>query len=202
MANANNPFGLRPVKNGDGSDFNGAVNAYYVPASDSTALFIGDPVIRVDTGANTAAVGNFPAGTLPIVTRATAGDTHRITGVVVGVERNPQNNSDTVYRPASTEAVVYVCDDPRATFEIQAAGTVTATMIGLNAVLTAGSGNTATGQSGFVLEISPDAPAADASNQLRILRLANKTGNELGAYSVLEVAINQHTEANNEVLGI
>ena len=44
MANANKPFGLRPSKTLNGSSTNMQLRKYYVPATDSTAVFIGDPV--------------------------------------------------------------------------------------------------------------------------------------------------------------
>jgi hypothetical protein len=45
MANSNAPTGLTPVRYASGAPYNGAANVYFVPASDSTALYIGDPVI-------------------------------------------------------------------------------------------------------------------------------------------------------------
>lgn len=50
MANIDAPFGLRPIRHKSGAPYNGAVNPYYVASTYATALFIGDPVIRVAGG--------------------------------------------------------------------------------------------------------------------------------------------------------
>lgn len=201
MANVDNAFGLRPVSKLGGVN-SGILKKYFVPASDATALFIGDPVVRAAGGSNPSQVGIYPAGTLPIVTRATAGATNSITGIVVAVEYPESENTDPVYRTASTDAIVFVVDDPDTVFEVQANGAVTATMVGLNAVLAAGTGSTGTGKSGFELDITGTAPAADATYQVRIDRVQNAPSNELGTNAVLEVKLNLHTESNNAVVGI
>lgn len=185
MANPNSPYGLKPVRERDGSPYSGAANTYYVPSTDATALFIGDPVILAGS-ADTA-------GTAPTVTRATAGATNRITGVVVGFQPSP----DFVpygYRPASTAMYVLVADDPYIEYVIQAdADGVAAAQVGLNANLTSGSGSTYTKRSGFILDGST--PDADATYQLRILGLEPQINNEVGAYADVLVRINLPTEA-------
>lgn len=206
MANTDAPFGLRPIKHKGGAPYTGAANPYYIPSTYATALFIGDPVIKTGT-ANTAEVtepgaGKFIPGSLPEINKATAGDGNAITGVIVGFSPDPDNLSRS-YNPASTERIAYVCDDPDVIFEIQADGAIAATQVGLNAVLIyTNAGSTTTGLSGVELDTSSDAPAADASNQLTILRVVNRTDNEAGsANTKVEVKINQHTESNN-VIGI
>jgi hypothetical protein len=204
MANNDTPFGLRPVRHRNGAAYNGAVNAYYVPASYGTALFVGDPVIKTGT-ANTAGVsapgaGSFTAGTLPEVNKAAAGDNNAITGVIVGFAPDP-NGLERTYNPASTERVVYVCDDPDVIFEIQADGAIAATQVGLNAVLIyTNAGSTTSGLSGAELDTTVDVPAADASNQMTIQRVVNREDNEAGtAFTKVEVKINNHTEAHGAI---
>jgi len=206
MANTDTPFGLRPVKHRNGAPYNAAVNAYYIPASYGTAMFIGDAVVITGTS-NTAEVaapgaGKFPAGTLPEINRATVGDGNAISGVVVGFAANP-SNLEQVHNPASTERVAYVADDPDTEFEIQADGTLAATQVGLNAVLIdTHAGSTVTGLSGTELDTTSDVPAADASNQLTIQRIKNVTDNELAsANAIAVVKINNHTAAHG-VIGI
>jgi len=209
MANSDTPFGLRPIRHRNGASYNGAVNHYYLPSTYATAMFIGDPVIKTGTSntafVHAAGVGDFEIGTLPEINKATAGDGNRITGVIVGFSTLPTDLSKQ-YNPASTERVALVCDDPDVIFQIQADGAVPAASIGLNAVLiytTAGS--TVSGLSGVELDTTSDVPAADASNQLVILRGANIPGNDItSAYGKLEVMINQHTENQGTVgtLGI
>ena len=68
MANDNAPRGLIPVRL-DGAPCNsGAVNAYLVAEADTTALFIGDPVIITGTAAIPTVATEFKGHTLPIVT--------------------------------------------------------------------------------------------------------------------------------------
>lgn len=203
MANQDAPFGLRPVMHRSGAPYNGATNAYYIPASYGTALFIGDPVVKTGT-ANTAGVtlpgaGFADIGTLPEINKATAGDGNAITGVIVGFSPDP-SGLDRTHNPASTERVAFVCDDPDVMFEIQPDGALAATQVGLNAVLIyTHSGSTTTGLSGAELDTSSDVPAADASNQLTIQRLVNRTDNEAGANVVALVKINNHTEAHGAI---
>ena len=203
MANIDAAFGLRPIKHRNGAPYNGAVNPYYVPAGYGTALFIGDPVTKTGT-ANSAILevpgGNFNVGTLPAVNKTAAGDDNPITGVIVGFGPDPDGLSR-IYNPASTERLVYVCDDPDVVFEIQADGAIAATQVGLNAVLIyTNSGSTTTGMSGAELDTTSDAPAADASNQLTIQRVVNRVDVEAGsANTVVEVKINNHTEAHGAI---
>ena len=209
MANTDTPFGLRPIRHRNGAPYNGAVNPYYLPSTYATAMFIGDPVIKTGTSntafVHAAGVGDFEIGTLPEINKATAGDTNRITGVIVGFAPLPTNLSQQ-YNPASTERVALVCDDPDVIFQIQADGAVPAASIGLNAVLIyTHSGSTTSGLSGVELDTTSDVPAADASNQLLILRGANIPGNDVtSTWCKVEVLINQHTENQGTVgtLGI
>ena len=210
MANADTPFGLRPIRHRNGAPYNGAATPMYVDSGYATALFIGDPVIKVAGGSNAAAVtapgaGSFAIGTLPSIEKVTAGDTNRVTGVIVGFAANPAN-LDQKHNPASTERVAFVCDDPDVVFEIQADGAIAAASVGLNAVfIYTHSGSTATGLSGVELDTTSDAPAADASNQLLILRAVNREDNDTTlTHAKVEVLINQHTENQGTVgtLGI
>jgi len=192
MANNDSPFGLRPV-NQFGGDYTGPTSLYYAPSTYSTDIFIGDPVTLTGT-ANTAVVrNNWDVGTLPEVNVTTVGDGNAISGVVVGIE--PVDQEAAVYGAASTERVLHVVDDPNALFEIQADGAIAATQIGLNAVLIAThSGSTSTGLSGMELDTTSDAPAADTSNQLTILRQVHRTDNEPNlVHNKIMVRINNHT---------
>lgn len=201
MANVDSPFGLKPVRYRNGAPYTGSATPMYVASDYGTALFIGDPVIKVAGGSNAAAVdavgvGHFEIGTLPSVEKATAGDTNKITGVIVGFAPDPDNLNRN-YIPASTGGVALVCTDPDVVFEIQADGAIPAASVGLNAVLIyTHSGNTTSGLSGVELDTTSDAPAADASNQLLIVGAVNRLDNDTTAtHAKVEVLINQHTEA-------
>lgn len=184
MANANVAAGLIPVRYASGAPYTGACNRYFVPASDATALFVGDPVIIA---------GGADADGVPTVTRATAAGAGRITGVVVGVI-----NSSTITgrsRPASTAGYVLVADDPNLLFEIQedsVGGALAAADIGLNADLVAGTGSTVTGLSGFMLDTSTK--NTTATLQLRIEGLVQRADNEVGANAKALVRINLPTQ--------
>lgn len=93
MANVNAAKGFSPVRFSNGRPYNGAGNSYFVPASDATALFIGDPVILA---------GSADAKGVPTITRATAAGGNYVSGVVIGFLPDPTNLTLT-YRPASTE---------------------------------------------------------------------------------------------------
>lgn len=202
MANSNSPFGLRPVRMKNGASWSGQVSLYYAPSDYATSLFIGDPVIIVGD-ANDAEVLGHPPGSLSEVNIATAGDGNAITGVIVGFDNVTRDSN--LYGAASTERLIQVVDYRDVIFEIRDDGTGTPSVdwVGLNAVLIAGTGNTTTGLSGWKLDGGGvDAPAADASNQLYIYRLAPKLDNEVGDYAIWEVLINQSAYAPENGLGV
>jgi len=194
MANANTPFGLRPVKHQDGSPYNGQVNVYSIAASYATALYIGDPVISSGT-ADTNGVPGI----------AIYGGTGAIRGVIVGLGKyegliaNP-SNLDITYRPASDPAVWYalVADAPDLIFEVQehSNGTaLAAAQVGLNTVLNSGTGNGYV--SGWELSSATDAtPATTATLAFRLLGLARRPDNAFGAYAKWLVSANVHELAH------
>ena len=191
MANANTPFGFKPVKHMNGSPWNGKVNVYYVPATDSTALFKGDAV-KLAGAAD--ATGKFP-------TVAQAAATDAVCGVVVGFGDNPHvgirpDTPNLDYRLASTAMYVFVVDDPYVIFEVQEDSTgnsITAAMVGLATDIEVTAGNTATGKSGMMLDSSDTATAA---GQCRIMRLVDREDNALGNYAKWEVLLAEHQFLN------
>lgn len=205
MANQDTPFGLRPLRMKGGSPYNGAINPYYKNSDYGTAMFIGDCVTK-QGDANAAVVeapgGTFAVQTLPEVKRTTPGDSNsdaeRITGVVVGFGANP-NDLSKVHSPASTEAVVWVVDDPNVVFEVQTDTAIAITDSQLNAILIdAHSGSADTGISGTEMDGGGGVTiAADASFQLLILRGRNIPNNDATLiHAKYEVMISVHTEAS------
>jgi len=175
MANVDRPNGAMPIRNLDGSPYNGQYREYPVDSSNSTAVFVGDFIMR-------QADGN--------VAPATAGST-QIIGVCVGVAPDP-TNLERRYLPASTAGTVYVADAPDLIFEIQedsVGSNLAATDIGANADFTAGTGSTTTGQSAHELDSST---VTTGTANLRILRLMNQEDNAVGANARWEVLINEH----------
>jgi len=187
MANSDTPFGFKPVKHLLGAPWNGKVSTYYIPVGNATALFKGDAV--KSTG-SADATGKFPG-----VVQAAAGDVIR--GVVIGFGDNPyvMTHPDTPnrdYLPVSTEAYVFVVDDPFVVFEIQedsVGNDMAATMLGLQTDIVVGSGSTATGKSAMELDSSD---TATALGQCKLLRVVDREDNALGTNCKWEVLIVEH----------
>lgn len=197
MANINAPFGLRPVRYLDGRPYNGAVDLYFATGA-TGAIRPGDPVVEGGS-ANTTEVNGFPPGSLPTCQIALDGDGDPITGVCVGVL--PDTRDSTTYRVTSTDRVIAVARGPDLIFEVQAdaSGTaLAATDVGQHACLKVGT--TSTLWSDWTLDTS-DAPANDPSNQLKIMGFSKNPKNEIGAYAVVEVLINNHTLSNVDDAG-
>ena len=214
MANVDNPHGLTPIfpSGVGGGAQSGALTKMYLPDDYASNVFLGDAVIKVAAGSNDVVVtttgGTYQVGTLPEVNLVTVGDGNDITGVVVGFEAVTRDS--VIYGAASTVRVAIVNTDPFQEYLIQADGAVPPLSVGLNAVLIkTHTGSTTTGISGLELDTTSDTPAADASNQLLIMRLHNATDNETNAaHNEVVVRIAVHTDlpfsdtAGDGVLGI
>ncbi len=180
MANTNNPFGLKPVRDGSGRPYTGGGNVYSVPTGVTANMYIGDAVIIA---------GTADADGIATVTKATAGTGNRITGVVVGWVPNARIIADG-YRAGSTAAYAIVEDDPNVTYEVQAT-TAAVTDVGNNINLAAATGSRLT-QS--VTYADGAQIATTATYQLRILGFVQRPDNATGAYAKLLVRINTPTE--------
>lgn len=210
MTNITAAYGLSPVQRLDGAVWNDSLRVYYVPAANTNALFVGDPVLKVTGSADINGVNG--------VDIAAAGTAAKITGVVCGylgscVAGAPNSGSSyqgainmfassgtpgNMYRPASTALDWYVLvnDDPEAQFYIQASAALAVTNVGKNANLLAGAGSIYTGWSGW--QMNTAGIGTGATLQLRIigntpdpLGVPNATGNKF------IVQINTHTELPN-----
>lgn len=187
MANANTPFGLKPVREAGSGVHNGGLNQYFHAAADGTALYIGDPVIKSGSA--------DPSGAYPSVIRATAAGA--ITGVVCGFLPDGVTNANG-YGAASTAYYVLVDDDPDTLFEIQedgVGGALAIADVGLNADYIVAAGNAYTKRSGVMLDTSTKATTAGLP--LKIVAVTPRPNNEVGsANSKVLVKINLHTEAH------
>lgn len=182
MANANTPFGFKPVKT-KGGHMTGATEIMYVPSSDATALYIGDPVLKA---------GSADANGVASATRAAAAGA--ISGVVVGFLPDATGNMPK-YRAASTACYIVVCTDPAMIYEVQedaVGGALAAADVGLNADIVAGSGSNITGLSGFQLDTSTK--ATTNTLPLKILGFVQRPDNVIGANAKVLVSINNSTE--------
>jgi len=175
MANSDAAFGLLPKCDNGSAPYNGGVNLYYVPASDTTALFVGDPVTRANGG---------DANGIGAVTRTTG--TNQVDGVVVGFVPKPgaaagsKSAVDNGYRAASTEDYVLVMDNADdIEFEVQedsVGGALTAADIGKKVNFIYGAGNTASKLSGVEI----DSSTKGSGVQALLVGLIQREDNELG----------------------
>lgn len=212
MANIPGAFGLSPVQRLDGAVWNDSLRIYYVPGATASALYVGDPVVKV--------AGSADANGINGVTIATAGTAGKITGVVCGFigscvaggsggptlrNANMFGSSGTpgnMYKPAAAAQDWYILvnDDPEAEYFIQendSGGTpLPVTAVGKNANLIAGAGSPYTGWSGWML----DSSTVGTGNTLQ-LRIVGFTPDPFGApgsaNGKLVVQINTPTELPN-----
>lgn len=199
MANANFPFGLRPVNDMGAGVYSGAIQQFSVPTSDGTAIYVGDPVKIVGTS-------QFINGQVfSDIAQAATGNV--IVGVVVGFLADTRDSL--IYRAASTQRIALVCADPNALFEIQqvTGGTpLTANDVGLNANFVVAAGSTVTGQSGVTLDNTTE--ATTNTLDLKIVGMVNRADNDPGTAvgtgadaSRFLVRINRHLFVN-QIAGV
>lgn len=184
MANADQPRGLIPVASLTGTAL--ATGIYFIPATDSTAMSVGDPVKYA---------GSADADGVPTVTVATAGDA--CCGVIVGFTPD-KDYEDNTYRVASTARYAIVADDPNELFVVQEdsdGGALAATNVGQNATLIFGGTNTTTGASG--VEIDSSTAATTATLQVKLIRLDRRPDNEIGTNADWVVKINNHQHGSH-----
>jgi hypothetical protein len=101
------------------------------------------------------------------------------------------------YRAASTAAYVLVCTDPHMLYEIQedsVGGALAAADVGLNADFIVASGNSYSKRSGVMLDTSTK--ATTATLPLKIMGIAQKPNNVIGANAKVLVKLNVTTEAS------
>lgn len=193
MANANTPFGLRPVGDLAGRVKTGGIRAFSTATGDGTAFGRGDLVKLAGTSQT------INGRVYSDVAIAASGDV--FAGVVVSVDpvlgSSGTGRDATTYRAASTQRIVYVDVDPLTLFECQEIGTgtpFTANDIGLNCNVVVGSVNTTTGRSGTMLDNTTE--ATTNTLDVKIVGLAPREDNEIGQYAKYLVQINRHQYAN------
>lgn len=203
MANTSRINGFRPVKHTSGAPYNGQGNIYFVPASDATALFVGDPVVLA---------GSADDNGIATVTRAAAGAA--VLGVVVGVipaKLDPvagkmSTGSMTLdtpqYRVASTAQYVLVEDAPDVIYEVELANagsayTYLVADVGLNADAHYATGSTSTGVSACSLNTATK--ATTATLQFKILGAVQRVDNE--TVTGTSTAVKVLAKINNATFG-
>ncbi len=215
MANLNAPMGAiaKFMRNGAREV---PLTPYYVKSDYATALYIGDPVSRIAGDANAAPIklapgslvggaDNFPIGTLQKVERAVNGDAVAITGFIVHIGFSASHTSvfGPGYKPASTEAVVWVADDPNTVFEMQCTTAIAATDIGKVTNLTGSGGSAYHGLSAATVDGSAIA-TGNATYQLRLIGLSKTPYRNDGTAvnCTVYVLINNHTDVDVAKAGV
>ena len=185
MANINRPNGFEPIGVSGQGVARGKLRRYY---KGTTAGIIakGDPVVRLTNSADTNGI--------PEIVRHTTGAA--VTGVVVGVEVDPTNPSQSNVLLSADTGYVYVDDDPNSLFIVQEGGSGTALDeedIGQHIDCVAAiDADTSLGRSKY--EIDKGALATD--NTWVLVEKLQSPDNEFGAYCKWVVKANLHTEAN------
>lgn len=170
MPNADTPFGARLIQNETGSY--PPVRAMLVASTYATVLFMGDFVDTTGTSALSSELGIY----LPTVEQSAA--TSVIYGFIVGFAPN-RTYENQIYRTASTERVVYVCDSMQAEFEMQASAAFAVTDAMANADIVVGSGSTVTGLSG--MEVDSSTFNTTATLPIRVVGVVPREDNEVGS---------------------
>ena len=205
MASTASPYGLRAVNELGGLPYAGSTRSFLIdPAGYNTNIFNGSIVAINTSGYINIVTTNgdnstpFPAGTI---------------GVFVGCSFvNAQGQTMySQYYPANTASVngsaitAYVIDDDRAVFQVQAAGTMAQTTLGmnvfLNAVQSTSTGSTTTGNSTTAVSISA---AATSGYAFRVVGFADVPGfSTVGdAYTDILVKFNPGAHSYSNATGV
>lgn len=189
MANADTPRGLTPVRYQGGACYTGAANTYYVPATDSTAIYIGG-LVKLAGSADANGVAS-------VTGNITTGDA--VVGVVVAFDPSlgagANGRDSTIYRVASTERYLMVADDPNLIFSVQddASATLAATNVGNVADLTGlTSGSTTSGLSSIEISATTATASGDGTEDVLIVGLDRKPDNSIGDNANWLVRLNNH----------
>ena len=201
MANANVAFGLKPVGMHGSSPATQGTSQYFI-ASDASAIFQGSPVVAELTG-----------GTIAIA--SATGDGQQLVGVFAGCEYVDATTGKLKFSntwPGSGSANTnfdikgFVYDDPSQRFIIASDGTNTnratakADIFKTADIASGASGNTTTGISSAVLDIST-AEDTDTSNVVMILGIHEDVTNADHSAAGVSyiVKINNHALLSSDV---
>lgn len=147
MANTQVTFGFRHIGYLGGAAPDYQQNVRLISSANTTAIFTGDPVVKVGSSAYIAAGAN---------------NTTTLEGIFVGCEYTPSTGTaGRVWSPywpgsgAAGDVTAYVISAPSALFLVASLNTAIVTAnIGENVGFSTGSGNTTTGISAFTLDQS------------------------------------------------
>ena len=187
MSDTASPNGLVPSRRWGSASNSTGTNMYNIADGYATAMFTGTLV-------------EVSAGNLTILAVGTGDTAAKPIGVFQGCQYTALNGTPTwsSYWPAATsvlsgtQAIGYVCDDPFATFIVQADTAVTAgDIMTFNFPANIGTGSTITGISNGSLDVA--GRTAGVTALLRPIAYDNKPGNSASsAYPYLEVELIHH----------
>ena len=173
MSSTSAPFGLRPVYSPSGVV---RPTAYSVAANYSTTIYQNQPVKLVDGNLEAAAVGDRFIGTFQGVEWTDSDGRRRV-------------SNKWVAQANATEIVAYATLDPTIVYEIQSNAAMDASTIGAQYDFTAASGNTTTGLSSQMLDVSSIANNAS----FRVIGITPSATNAWGdTYVIVQVQISEH----------
>jgi len=167
------PFGLKILKSVIGAPFNHTTVDFSVDSSDSTPLFINDPV---------KIVAHSDSQGIQWCSKASASD--YIAGIVVGFEPVRQYENQT-YRTASTTRTAYICRDPFLVVQAYVNAAVSEADVGKFLNIDGAAGNTSTGLSLVALNY---ASLSSSGGQFKIVRISSTSDD----YSIVECVIQKH----------
>lgn len=197
MASTSSPYGLRPINLLGGQGYAGSTRLYAIPASYSTSIQYGDPVIITNTGSTRGTLARFNATTTATTVTSTGGG-FGFVGVFLGCTFTDPTYGK-VFRQnytagnTATDIEAYVVDDPDALFQVQADNTLGQTALGCNAALiqTVAGNSGANINSGVALQAS--SIATTATLPVRIVDFVDSTTSQIGdAFTDVIVRINTH----------
>ncbi|MDE2096325.1 MAG: hypothetical protein KGL39_03700 [Patescibacteria group bacterium] len=179
------PFGLQPVRAMTPQTTNFAPNIYTIAYNNSHTFGQGD-LVQMSGGYMDGAVAYNTAPVLGVFNQCFYQPANPAT--VLTPNYNIQWNAPSL---ASTTTVTgWVWDSRDIVFRIQANGTCSQTMIGLNATIVANA-NASNGYSQVSLDVVTHAPATTSTYPMRIVGVWQGVNNALtDAYPILEVMLN------------
>lgn len=179
VGNKDAAMGMIPIQHFDGSSWNGKVKEYIIPATDGSAVGLGDPVMILEGGSDEG---------IPYCIKRTAGSP--ILGIVVGFKPESVETLDQIYRLANVKRTAMVCVAPDVIYEVQEdslISTLAAADISKFADITATAVSATTGQS--TVELDSDSVVSTTAD-VRILNLVHRPDNAIGDNAKWHVLIN------------
>ena len=205
MATTASPYGLVPVKNADGSAYNGARDAFQIASGLANNIGYGS-LVKLDGGRIELALGSGADATTNNFAVANGG----AAGVFVGCEYvNAQGQlvfdqhfPTGTTAPTGTKIIAYVVTDPGVTYQVQSTGAVPDTDIGQNCTFSAvqnatTSVNTTTGKSNMAVGAAQTATAG-----FKIVGFSDRGESEVGDLFtdvLIKFNNNYHAFANGDV---